>query len=109
LGCEIVGCSTDSVQSHKAWTKEIGALPYPLIGDTTHRVSRAYDVLIEDKGIALRGTVIIDPEGIIRYYGVHDLPTGRSVDEILRTLHALQTGELCPVNWKPGDKTLGKA
>lgn len=84
-------------------------LPYPLIGDMTHRVSRAYGVLIEDKGIALRGTVIVDPEGIIRYYGVHDLPTGRSVDEILRTLQSLQTGELCPVNWKPGDKTLGKA
>ena len=79
------------------------------MSDMTHKVSSAYGVLVEDKGIVLRGTVIIDPEGVIRYYGVHDFPTGRSVPEILRTLQSIQTGELCPVNWKPGDKTLGKA
>ena len=68
-----------------------------------------YGVLLEDKGIALRGTFIIDPEGKLRYQLVHDLGIGRSVEEILRVLRALQTGELCPVEWKPGKKTLGKA
>jgi alkyl hydroperoxide reductase subunit AhpC len=72
-------------------------------------VGRSYGVLIEDKGISLRGAFIIDPEGMLRYQVVHDLNIGRSVDEILRVLKALQTGELCPVEWRPGKSTLGKA
>lgn len=104
----VLGASTDSVHSHKAWLKELGELRYPLLSDMSHAVSREYGVLIEEKGIALRGTFIIDSEGVLRYALYHDLGVGRSVDECLRVLSALQTGELCPVEWKPGEKTLGK-
>ena len=109
LNAQVLGVSVDSVYSHKAWLKEIGNLNYPLLSDITKEVSRKYGVLLEDKGIALRGAFIIDPEGKLRYQLVHDLGIGRSVEEILRVLRALQTGELCPVEWKPGKKTLGKA
>lgn len=109
LGAEVVGVSTDSVHSHKAWLKELGELGFPLLADMTHNVSRAYGVLQEDEGTAVRGTFIIDPDGFVRYALYHDNGVGRSVDECLRVLNALQTGELCPVEWKPGEKTLGKA
>ena len=109
LNAQVLGVSIDSVFSHKAWLKDLGNLNYPLLSDITKEVSRKYGVLLEDKGIALRGTFIIDPEGKLRYQLVHDLGIGRSIEEILRVLRALQTGELCPVEWKPGKKTLGKA
>ena len=109
MNAQVLGVSIDSVFSHNAWLKELGNLNYPLLSDITKEVSRKYGVLLEDKGIALRGTFIIDPEGKLRYQLVHDLGIGRSVEEILRVLGALQTGELCPVEWKPGKKTLGKA
>ncbi len=109
LNAKVLGVSTDSVHSHKAWLKELGALKYPLLSDMNHKVSSDYGVLIEEEGIALRGTFIIDPEGIVRYALVHDNGVGRSVKETLRALQALQTGELCPVEWTPGEKTLGKA
>jgi len=109
MNAQVLGVSIDSVFSHNAWLKELGNLNYPLLSDITKEVSRKYGVLLEDKGIALRGTFIIDPEGKLRYQLVHDLGIGRSVEEILRVLRALQTGELCPVEWKPGKKTLGKA
>ena len=109
LNAQVLGLSIDSVFSHNAWLKELGSLNYPLLSDITKEVSGKYGVLLEDKGIALRGTFIIDPEGKLRYQLVHDLGIGRSVEEILRVLRALQTGELCPVEWKPGKKTLGKA
>ncbi|MGQ3684538.1 MAG: peroxiredoxin [Candidatus Loosdrechtia sp.] len=109
LNAQVLGVSVDSVYSHQAWLKELGELAYPLLSDITKEVSRNYDVLLEDKGIALRGTFIIDPEGKLRYQLVHDLGVGRSVEEVLRVLRALQTGELCPAEWKPGKKTLGKA
>ena len=70
--------------SHKTWLKELGNLNYPLLSDITKEVSRNYGVLLEDKGISLRGTFIIDPEGKVRYQLVHDLGIGRSVEEILR-------------------------
>ncbi len=82
---------------------------YPLISDISHRISRDYGILIEDKGISLRGVFLIDPDGNLRSYLVNDLSVGRNVDEILRLLQAFQSGELCPVGWKPGEKTLGKA
>lgn len=112
LDAEILGVSTDSVHSHKAWMSTslanggIGEIRFPLASDATHVVSRAYDVLIEEEGVALRGLFIIDPHGTVKYQVVHDLNIGRSVDETLRVLGALQTGGLCPVNWKPGQKTL---
>lgn len=109
LKSQVLGVSIDSKFSHKAWLKELGQLKYPLLSDITKDVSRNYGVLLEDRGIALRGTFIIDPEGTVKYQLVHDLGVGRSVEEVLRVLRALQTGELCPVEWKPGKKTLGKA
>ncbi|MBI2476809.1 peroxiredoxin [Candidatus Uhrbacteria bacterium] len=109
LNAVVYGCSTDSVNSHKAWLKDLGELKTPLLSDMTHEVSAAYNVLIDDEGIALRGTFIIDPEGVLQYANTHSNRIGRSIDETLRILKALQTGELCPVNWHEGDKTLGKA
>ncbi|MBI5370191.1 peroxiredoxin [Candidatus Uhrbacteria bacterium] len=109
LGACVLGGSTDSVHSHKAWLKDLGELNYPLFSDITRALSCDYGVLLDEKGIALRGTFIIDPDGILRYALYHDLGVGRSVDETLRVLKALQTGELCPVNWHEGEKTLGKA
>jgi peroxiredoxin (alkyl hydroperoxide reductase subunit C) len=109
LGAEVLGISTDSVHSHKAWLKELGALTFPLLSDMNHKISRAYGTLIEEKGIALRGTFIIDPDGILQYALYHNNNVGRSVGECLRVLSALQTGELCPVEWHEGEKTLGKA
>lgn len=105
----VIGGSTDSVHSHKAWLKDLPALSYPLFSDITRTMSRDYGVLVPEEGTALRGTFIIDPEGVLRYALYHDNGVGRNVDETLRVLEALQTGELCPMNWKKGDKTLGKA
>lgn len=109
LNAEVLGGSTDSVHSHKAWLKELGELRYPLFADMTKSMSRDYNVLIEEEGTALRGTFIVDPEGVLRYALYHDLGIGRSVNETLRVLKALQTGELCPVEWAEGGNTLGKA
>ncbi|MCC6483474.1 MAG: peroxiredoxin [Armatimonadetes bacterium] len=112
LGCEVIGCSTDSVYSHRAWINTprshngIADLKYPLASDITKSVSRDYGVLIENEGIALRGLFIIDPNGVLRYSVIQDLNIGRSVDETLRVLQALQTGGLCPSDWKPGKALL---
>src|SRR5687767_10187374 len=112
IGADIIGVSTDSVFSHRAWIKTprdkggVEGLKYPLAADATKSVARDYGVLIEDRGIALRGLFIIDPEGILRYKVVHDLNVGRSAEETLRVIQALQTGGLCQAEWKPGQKTL---
>ncbi len=109
LNAEILGASVDSKFSHLAWiSNELGDLRYPLLSDITKEVARQYGILIEQQGISLRGLYIIDPNGILRYELVHDLNVGRSVDETLRVLEALQTGELCPIDWRKGVKTLGK-
>ncbi len=108
LNAVVLGCSVDSVHSHKAWIKSLGGLDYPLLSDFNKQVSRQYGVLLEEKGHALRATFIIDPEGILRFMQVNDNNVGRNVTEILRVISALKTGELCQVEWKPGDKTLGK-
>jgi peroxiredoxin (alkyl hydroperoxide reductase subunit C) len=106
----VLGCSTDSVFSHKAWVEgELGHVPFPLIGDTSHQLSRAFGVLKEELGVALRGTFIIDPEGTIVSVQINDLNVGRSVEETLRTLQACRSGELTPCEWRPGQPTLGKA
>lgn len=110
LGAEVLAVSVDSKYTHLAWQKsELGEISYPMLSDLTKSVARQYGVLLEDQGIALRGLFIIDPEGIVQYEVVHGLDVGRSVDETLRVLQALQTGALCPVNWQPGDADLGKA
>lgn len=109
LNAVVVSASTDSVHSHKAWfERDLPEVKFPILADTTHAVSRLFGVLKEDQGIAYRGTFIIDPEGVLRYAVISDLSVGRSVDETVRVLIALQSGELCPVEWKPGEKTLGK-
>jgi len=112
LGAEVLGASTDSIHSHKAWVETprekngIAGLQYPIASDMTHQVARDYGVLIEQEGVALRGLFIIDPDGVLQYATVHALNVGRSVDETLRVLQALQTGGLCPADWRPGQKTL---
>ncbi|WP_243293044.1 peroxiredoxin [Bacillus sp. FJAT-47783] len=112
LDAEIVGVSTDTIHTHLAWINTdrnengLGQLKYPLAADTNHVVSRDYGVLIEEEGIALRGLFIINPEGELMYQVVHHNNIGREVDEVLRVLQALQTGGLCPANWKPGQATL---
>lgn len=106
-GCTILGASTDSEHSHKAWfERDLKEVTYPVLADTTQEVSRGYNVLGKD-GASQRGTFIIDPDGVLRWMVVSDNSVGRSVSETLRALHALQTGELCPVEWEPGQKTLG--
>lgn len=113
---QVVACSVDSAFSHLAWLntpREMGGIQgvtYPLVSDFNKSISRDFQVLSEDEGVAYRGLFIIDCEGIIRHQLVNDLPIGRNVDEVLRTLDALIThekiGEVCPANWTPGDKTL---
>jgi len=109
LNAVLLGASIDSKFTHLAWTDKIGKINYPMLADITKQVSRDYGVLIEEQGIALRGLFIVDPDGILRYQVVHDLNIGRNVDEVLRVLKALQTGELCPIDWEEGSATLGKA
>ena len=112
IGADVIGISTDSVYSHRAWLQTprdkngIEGLKYPLAADMGGKVSRDYGVLIEDQGIALRGLFVIDPEGILRYKVVHDLNIGRSADETRRVIQALQTGGLCQAEWRPGQETL---
>ncbi|MBI2551107.1 peroxiredoxin [Candidatus Uhrbacteria bacterium] len=108
LGVEVLGGSTDSKHSHKAWLKELGALRFPLFSDLNKSMARDYGVLVPEEGTALRGTFIIDPEGILKYALIHDNGVGRSVTETLRVLQAFQTGDLCPVDWQQGEQTLGK-
>ena len=114
--CQILGCSVDSHFSHLAWLnkpKEEGGIQgvtYPLISDITKSISRSYQVLKEDEGIAYRGLFLIDKHGIIRHLLVNDLPLGRSVEEAMRMLDALIAfeahGEVCPANWKEGEKQM---
>ena len=112
LDTEILGVSIDSIHTHKAWINTpindngLGKLEFPLAADITKSVARDYGVLIEEEGIALRGLFIIDPEGELKYEVVNHNDVGRSVEETLRVLQALQSGGLCPMNWKPGDKNL---
>ena len=112
LKTEVLGVSTDSIHAHKAWINAhrndggLGKINFPLGADLTHSVSRDYGVLIEEEGIALRGLFIINPEGELKYQVVNHNDVGRSVEETLRVLQALQTGGLCPMNWKPGQKNL---
>lgn len=112
LETEVIGVSTDTVYTHLAWintdrTKNgLGQLKYPLAADHNHLVAKKYGVLIEEEGVALRGLFIISPEGELQYQVIHHDNIGRDIDEVLRVLQALQTGGLCPANWRPGDETL---
>jgi len=109
---QVLGASTDTHFVHLAWRNnhsDLKSLPYPMLADTKRELSSALGILHKEEGVALRATYIVDPEGVIRWVAVNDLSVGRNVDETLRVLDALQTDELCPCNWKKGEKTLGKA
>jgi peroxiredoxin (alkyl hydroperoxide reductase subunit C) len=113
---QVVAISVDSAYSHLAWLNTpvssggIQGVTYPLVSDLDKSISRRFHVLNEDQGIAYRGLVLIDREGVVRHQLVNDLPLGRNVDEVLRMLDALTTweefGEVCPANWNKGDKTI---
>jgi alkyl hydroperoxide reductase subunit AhpC len=104
--CQVLGCSTDSHHTHRAWAESLGGIDYPLLADIHHTTSIDYNVFVEEEAVSLRGTFIINPEGDLKYYQVSDNTIGRNVEEILRVVDALQSGKLCPVNWKRGDQTI---
>jgi peroxiredoxin (alkyl hydroperoxide reductase subunit C) len=109
LNAVVLGASVDSAHSHKAWINgTLGELRYPLLSDLTREVTRQYGAMIEESGHSTRATFVIDPNGVLQYALYHNTNVGRSVEETLRVLEALQTGEKCPVEWKKGEKTLGK-
>ena len=113
--CEVIGVSVDSQFSHWAWKNTavndggIGNIQYPLVADLDKKISRQYGVLL-DMGVALRGTFLIDKEGVVRHAVVNDLPLGRSIDEALRMVDSLEFhethGDVCPANWKEGDDAM---
>ena len=113
-GAEVISVSTDTVFVHKAWhdtSDAIKKITYPMAADPTHELSHAFGVYVADEGVALRGTFIIDPEGIIRVAEIHDNDIGRNVQETLRKIQAAKfvaehDGKVCPSNWNPGDDTL---
>jgi len=116
IGCEVIGCSTDSHFSHLAWINTdrkqggLGPMDIPLLADKNLEISKAYGVLKEEDGIAFRGLFIIDGKQNLRQVTINDLPVGRDVDETLRLVQAFQFtdehGEVCPAGWKPGSKTM---
>lgn len=116
IGTEVLGVSVDSEFSHLAWIQAdrksggVGDLNYPLVSDLKKEISTAYNVLTED-GVALRGLFLIDKDGVIQHSTINNLAFGRSVDETLRTLQAIQyvqshPDEVCPAGWKPGEATM---
>lgn len=106
---QLFGVSTDSEFVHLAWKRdrsELRDLPFPMLSDIKRELSSALGILDEAEGVAQRATYIVDPEGIVRFVYVTDLNVGRSPEEVLRVLDALQTDELCPCNWQKGEETL---
>lgn len=109
---QILGASTDSHYVHLAWRNqhpELKDLPFPMLADIKRELSSELGILHKQAGVALRATFIVDPTETIRWVSVNDLSVGRNVDDTLRVLDGLQSGELCPCNWEKGEKTLGKA
>jgi peroxiredoxin (alkyl hydroperoxide reductase subunit C) len=107
---QVFGVSTDSQYVHLAWRNahpDLKGLQYPMLADNKKELSEALGVLHRADKVPLRATFVVDPEGVIRHVSVYDLSVGRNVKEILRTLDALQTDELCPCNWEKGKATLG--
>ncbi len=106
---QVLGMSTDTHFVHAAWRRDhadLRDLPFPMLADNKRELSTALGILHPEDGVCLRATYIVDPQGVIRYASAHDPSVGRNVDEVLRTLDALQTDELCPCNWKKGEDTL---
>ena len=114
LGVEVYSASTDTHFAHKAWhdtSDAIKKVQYPMLGDPTTQLARNFDVLIEEEGLALRGTFLIDPEGYIKVCEIHDNGIGRDAGELLRKVKAAlyvasHPGEVCPAKWKEGAETL---
>ena len=114
LGAEVISISTDTAFVHKAWhdnSETIKKIKFPMLADPSRRVCKSYWTLIENEGLSLRATFIIDPDGIIKAFEFHDNSIGRSIDELIRKLQAAKfvtenKGQVCPMNWKPGSKTL---
>eukprot|EP01093_Parvamoeba_rugata_P008271 TRINITY_DN23661_c0_g1_i1.p1 TRINITY_DN23661_c0_g1~~TRINITY_DN23661_c0_g1_i1.p1 ORF type:complete len:194 (-),score=34.13 TRINITY_DN23661_c0_g1_i1:133-714(-) len=114
MGVEVYSVSTDTHFTHKAWhdtSDTIGKITYPMIGDPTGRITRNFGVMIEEEGLALRGTFVMNPEGEIKVIETHDLGIGRSAKELVRKVQAAQyiathDGEVCPASWQPGEDTL---
>ena len=113
-GAEVLSVSTDTVYVHKAWhdsSEAIKKIKFPMVADPTHTLSHVFGVHLDGEGVTLRGTFIIDPEGIIRVAEINDNSIGRNVNETLRKIQAAKfiaehDGKVCPANWKPGDDTL---
>ncbi|MCI7665004.1 MAG: alkyl hydroperoxide reductase subunit C [Fusobacterium mortiferum] len=112
-GCEVYSVSTDTHFVHKAWhdtSERIKKIQFPMIADPTGKISREFEVLVEEEGLALRGSFVINPEGVIVAYEVHDMGIGREASELLRKLQAAkfvaEHGEVCPAKWQPGKETL---
>jgi alkyl hydroperoxide reductase subunit AhpC len=106
---ELYGVSTDSQFVHLAWRNhhpDLKHFGFPMLADNKKELSEALGVLHPTEKVPLRATYIVDPQGIIRWVSVNDLNVGRNVKEVIRTLDALQTDELCPCNWQKGEKTL---
>ena len=113
---EVIGASVDSQFTHHAWAQVdrkdggIKGVNYPLVADLSKNIARSYGVLLEDAGIALRGLFIINKDGILKHSTINHLDLGRNVDEVLRLLDAIdfseEHGEVCPANWKKGDKAM---
>ncbi len=110
LGAQVIGCSVDSWYSHKNWVEggqlKLTKLNYPLLSDFNKTIARDYGVLNETTGFAVRGTFLINPEGMLQQFSVHPTPVGRDLDAILRDLAAVSVGKACPVNWHPGQATI---
>lgn len=113
---QLLGCSVDSHYTHLAWRNTprdqggIGQIKYPLVSDLSKQISKDFGVYLDPPGVALRGLFLIDKEGIVRHSLINDLPIGRSVDEALRVLEALQYheehGDVCPANWREGEEAM---
>jgi len=113
--CEVIGVSVDSHFTHLAWKNTsvddggIGPIRFPLVADLTKQIARDYGIL-SDESVALRGTFLIDRDGVVRHQVVNDLSLGRNIDDVLRTLDALQhtekSGDVCPANWEQGKEAM---
>ena len=114
LGAEVISVSTDTAFVHKAWHDQsdtIKHIKFPMLADPTRKVCEAYNTLIEEEGLSLRATYIIDPEGFVKAFEFHNNDIGRSIHELIRRIQAAKfvaenKGQVCPMNWKPGEKTL---
>ncbi len=112
-GCEVYSVSTDTHFVHKAWhdtSERIKKIQFPMVADPTGKISREFEVLVEEEGLALRGSFVLNPEGVVVAYEVHDMGIGREASELLRKLQAAkfvaEHGEVCPAKWQPGKETL---